>query len=139
MGVNWGTNQATQGFTSLIEGDLVRVTGVVGMFSGATQFQPLNNNAITVLNSTFPTITPKVVPVSDLNDQNQINNIVDGHEWEGTFSEVQNVTITAVNVFGSGTSRRLAAVSPRYLVIKPSSWMTYSGRSSSAASRSRAR
>lgn len=107
MGVNWNTSQATQGFTSLIEGDLVRVTGVVGMFSGATQFQPLNNNAITVLNSTFPTITPKVVPVSDLNDQNQINNITDGHEWEGAFVEVQNVTVTAVNVFGSGTGQRV--------------------------------
>lgn len=107
MGVNWSSSQATQGFTSLIEGDLVRVTGVVGMFSGATQFQPLNNNAITVLNSSFPTITPKVVPVSDLNDQNQINNIVDGHEWEGAFIEVQNVTVTNVNPFGSGTSSRV--------------------------------
>jgi len=107
MGVNWGTNQATQGFTSLIEGDVVRVTGVVGMFSGATQFQPLDNNAITVLPSTISNIQPKVVPVSDLNDQNQINQIVTGHEWEGAFIEVQNVTVTAVNIFGSGTGQRV--------------------------------
>ena len=107
MGVNWGSSQATSGFTSLIEGDLVRVTGVVGMFSGATQFQPLNNNSITVLNSSFPTITPKVVPVGDLNDNNQINQISTGQDWEGAFIEIQNVTITSVNTFGSGTGRRV--------------------------------
>ena len=106
MGVNWGTSQATSGFTSLIAGDLVEITGVVGMFNNSTQFQPLDNNSITILSSSFPTINPTKVSVGDLNDQNQVNNLVTGEPYAGCFIQVDSVTVTAVNQFGSGTGAR---------------------------------
>lgn len=107
MGVNWGTSQATAGFTSLIEGDLVEITGVVGMFNGATQFQPLNSNSINILSGPTPTFAPQRVKVGDLNDQNQVNQLTTGEKWEGAFIEVRNVTVTNVNQFGSGVSARV--------------------------------
>lgn len=106
MGVNWGTSQATSGFTSLISGDLVEITGVVGMFNNSTQFQPLDNNSITILSSSFPTINATKVSVGDLNDQNQVNQLVTGEPWAGAFIQVDSVTVTAVNQFGSGTNAR---------------------------------
>ncbi len=107
MGVNWSTSNATTGFTSLIAGDLVEITGVVGMFNGATQFQPLNNNSINILPGSNPAFAPQRVKVGDLNDQNQVNNLVTGEKWEGAFIEVRNVTVTNVNQFGSGVSARV--------------------------------
>ncbi len=107
MGVNWNTSQATAGFTNLLSGDLVQITGVVGMFSGATQFQPLDNNSIQTPLGINPTFTPAQVQISELNDQNQINNLVTGEKWQGAFVEVKNVTVTNVNQFGSGTSARV--------------------------------
>lgn len=107
MGVNWGTSQATAGFTSLIAGDLVEITGVVGMFNSATQFQPLDNNAINILAGTNPTISPVRVQVADLNDQNQVNNLVTGEQWQGAFVTLKNVSVTNVNQFGSGVGARV--------------------------------
>ncbi len=107
MGVNWGTSQATTGFTSLISGDLVEITGVVGMYNGATQFQPLNNTSINILAGNNPTFTPAPIQVSELNDANQINNLVTGEKWEGVFIEVNNVTVTSVSPFGSGVNARV--------------------------------
>ncbi len=135
MGVNWSTSQATSGFTSLISGDLVEITGVVGMFNGATQFQPLNNNSINILSGNNPTFTPQRVKVGDLNDQNQVNKLVTGEKWEGAFIEVKNVTVTNVNQFGSGVSARVEftvadsvgnsmQVYDFFLAQKLSSWTT---------------
>ncbi len=107
MGVNWNTSQATSGFTSLIAGDLVEITGVVGYYNGATQFQPLNNNSINILTGNSPSFTPQRVKVGELNDQNQVNNLVTGEKWEGAFIEVRNVTVTNVNQFGSGVTARV--------------------------------
>ncbi len=108
MGVNWNTSQATAGFTSLIEGELIEMIGVVGMFDGATQFQPLNNQAVTVLSSSFPTFSPSQVAVGDLNDQNSVNQIQTGQPYEGGYVQFKNVTVVAVNPFGSGASARFS-------------------------------
>jgi hypothetical protein len=106
MGVNWGTSQATAGFTSLIAGDLVEITGVVGMFNNSTQFQPLDNNSLTILSSTFPTINATKVSVGDLNDQNQVNQLVTGEQWAGCFIQLDSVSVTNVNQFGAGATAR---------------------------------
>lgn len=107
MGVNWGTSQATAGFTNLIEGELIELTGVVGMFGGATQFQPLNDQSLKVLSGNFPTFTPRTVAVGTLNDAQQVNQISSGQEYEGAFVKINNVVVTAVSNFGSGTSARV--------------------------------
>jgi len=107
MGVNWNTSQATQNFTTYVEGDILEIVGVVGYFSGATQFQPLDNNSITVLPSTFPTFTPAVVDAADLNDANQVNQLSTGEQWQSTFIELKNMTVTSISPSGSGTSARI--------------------------------
>ena len=108
MGVNWGTSQATSGFTSLISGDLIEITGVLGMYNNNSQFQPLNNNAITILTSTFPTFTPVKKTVGDFNDAQQVNNLVTGEPYAGAFVRLDSVTVTNVSNFGSGTGARVS-------------------------------
>lgn len=107
MGVNWNTSQATTGFVALQQGDLVELTGVVGTYNNATQFQPLDNNAITLVNRAPKTFTPAQITVGDLNDQNQVNNLVTGEKWEGAFVEFHDLTVTSVNQFGSGVGARV--------------------------------
>ena len=108
MGVNWNTSQATSGFTSLIAGDLIEITGVTGMYNNNSQFQPLDNNSLNILSSTFPTINPIKKSVGDFNDANQINNLVTGEPFAGAYIRVDSVTVTAVSQFGSGTGARFA-------------------------------
>ncbi len=144
MGVNWGTSQATDDFTTYIEGDLLEVTGVVGMFRGATQFQPLDNNSITVLSATtFPTFTPAVVPVGDLNDANQVNQISTGQPWEGGFIEIKNVTVSNLIPQGSGTTARInfvvtdsagnaILIDDFFLAMKLTTWQTLNPNSPSS-------
>lgn len=108
MGVNWSTSQATSGFTSLISGDLIEITGVAGMFNNNTQFQPLDNNSLTILTSSFPTFTPVSRTVGDFNDANQVNNLVTGEPYAGAFVTLDSVTVTNVSQFGAGTAARVA-------------------------------
>lgn len=110
MGVNWNSsNQATAGFTSTLEGELVEMVGVVGMFGGATQFQPLNDQSYTIIGNVAPNpFTPTTLAVGDLNDANQVNQIQTGQPYEGGFVKFNNVTVTNVNRFGSGTTARVS-------------------------------
>ncbi len=108
MGVNWNTSQATSGFTSLIAGDLIEITGVAGMYNNNTQFQPLDNNSVTILTSTFPTINPIKRTVSDFNDANQVNNMATGEPYAGAYVKIDSVTVTAISQFGSGTGARFS-------------------------------
>lgn len=107
MGVNWGTSQATNGFVNLLEGELIEMVGVVGMYGGATQFQPLNDQSITILSGSYPSFTPRTVAVGDLNDANQVNQLTTGQEYEGAFVKINNVVVTSVNAYGSGTTARV--------------------------------
>lgn len=108
MGVNWSTSQATSGFTSLIAGDLIEITGVTGMFNNSTQFQPLDNNSLTILSSSFPTISPISLSVGTFNDANQVNNLVTGEPYAGAFVKLDSVLVTSVSPFGSGTGARFS-------------------------------
>jgi hypothetical protein len=72
------------------------------------------------------------VPLSQLNDPNRVNNVVTGEQWEGSFVELQNVTVTEVLPFSGNrisfnvvdANGNKINVSDRFLAQKLPSWTT---------------
>lgn len=93
----------SNGMSNLLPGDSVEITGVITEYQGSeTEIIPLSGVNISILGS-GSTISPTVVPVSDLNDASQSNNVATGEQWEGQYIEVQNVTVVSVDPFSGGT------------------------------------
>lgn len=84
--------------TDLEEGDSVEVTGVLSTFSGGTQVEPLFISLLDVGKPVFPRVLPNI---GVLNDDNRINQLSTGEQWESHFARVENVTVTAVYFFGT--------------------------------------
>lgn len=90
---------------NLVAGMEVEITGYIEEYQGETELIPLPDTwgtAVTVL-SAGNAVHSKHIDLADLNDQNQINNIVEGEQWEGMFVEVNNVVVETVSFFSGGT------------------------------------
>lgn len=89
-------------FIFVTPGDVVEITGIVGEFNGSKQISLLDGNSFNVLN-TVNAPSPAIVPLSDLNDANAINQLPTGEQWEGTFAKIENVTVSDVIFFNGGS------------------------------------
>lgn len=128
-----GNLQPIPGFTALLMGDKVEVTGVVSQFDGNTQFNTIDVNSVTLLTSgdLMPSaFVPKVVPAADLNDNQRVNNVQTGEWWQNSFVELQNVTVVQVIPFSGGSrvsfnvadaSGNVVNVSDRFLAQRTAS------------------
>jgi hypothetical protein len=139
MGVIDGTSDPTPGFENLVAGDIIGVTATLGAYDGETQATPVSSSAITVLGS-MNAPTPVVVSVGDLNDDQRVNILETGEQWEGSYIEVQNVTVVAVNYFSGGSrvsmdvsdaNGNLLNLSDRFLAQKLPSHQTVNPQSPS--------
>lgn len=88
----------------LTQGDMIELTVIVKEFEGSTQVEPIDDNSFSVIGTLTPNITVPKVPVGDLNDDQRVNQLETGEQWEGVFIKLENVTVTNVNLF-SGNSR----------------------------------
>ncbi len=132
--------QPVPGFTALFQGDKVEVTGIVEQFSGNTQFTTLDVNSVTLLASgdlPASAFTPAVVPLGDLNDNQRVNNVQQGEQWQNSFVELQNVTVVQVTPFSGNrvsfdvqdangnlinvSDRFLAQRTPSHTIVNPNS------------------
>ncbi len=86
-----------------LPGDIIEFTGVVNAFNNGTQLEPIDGNSFTILGSTSAPQSA-VVQIADLNDANRINQPTTGEQWENSFIELQNVTVTQV-IYFNGNSR----------------------------------
>ncbi len=127
-----GGFQVPSTFTQVVAGDIVEITGIVGEFNSSNQLSLLDANSFSVISSNASVPTPKVVALADLNDANRVNKLPTGQQWEGSFAELQGVTVTEV-VFFSGNrvsfnvvdaSGNKINVSDRYLAQKLPSYQT---------------
>lgn len=87
---------------NLVAGMVVEVTGVVSRFQGETQLNPINNSSIKVLSTQSAPASVKV-DLGLLNDNTRANQLATGEAYEGSFVELENVTVTAVNYFSGNT------------------------------------
>ncbi|GCD79263.1 hypothetical protein AT05_09360 [Schleiferia thermophila str. Yellowstone] len=87
----------------VVAGDVVEVIGLVKNFNRNTQIEPQQFSHINLISSNAPVPQPAVVSVGQLNDQNRVNQLPTGEQWEGAFVEIQNVTVVNVDFFANGT------------------------------------
>ncbi len=97
---------ASTGVTGLVEGMEVEVQGKVDYFNGETQIALDTTVSITILSLGNAIAAPPVVNISTLN-QGAVTGtsqsaLVSGEEWQGSYVELQNVTVVSVN---SSTTR----------------------------------
>jgi len=84
-------------------GDILEIIGEVTQYQGGLQMAPLNSSSVTLISPSSVIPTPALISIGDLNDQSRVNKLPTGEQWEGSFVEFQNVTVTAVSIFQSGT------------------------------------
>lgn len=116
---NQGQSQPVSALNSLLAGDIVEITGEVGSYQGETQLFPSDNSSVTIVGSTSAP-QPVLVDVGDLNNSNRENQLPTGEPIEGQFVVVRNVTVTAVNIFSSGSRVSLDVTDPAGNVINVS-------------------
>lgn len=113
------------GMASLLPGDSVQITGEVTEFGpGETEILPIENININILGA-GANIQPTLITACDLNNANQENQLPSGEPLEGSYVELQNVTVISVTPFSGGTrvsfvvqdgNGCVANISDRYLV-----------------------
>lgn len=118
-------------FTQVVAGDVVEIKGIISAFANSNQIALLDANSFSVVGSASAP-TSVVVPLASLNDPNRVNNVQTGEQWEGSYIELQNVTVTEVLPFSGnrisfnvidGNGNKIN-VSDRYLAQKLPSWTT---------------
>jgi|GEM_PF-1224263 len=106
---------------SVLAGDSLELIGYVDEFFGETELVPIN---VSILSSGH-TVYYETINLSDLNDTSQVNLLPTGEQWEGSYIELLDVTVTSINYFAGGTRVSLTVedvagnrinVSDRFLV-----------------------
>jgi DNA/RNA endonuclease YhcR with UshA esterase domain len=92
----------SNGLSNLLAGDSVELTGVIIEFNHETEISLLSGVQVQILGA-GGTVSPTVVQIADLNNTNQENQLPTGEQWEGSYIEVQNVTVVSVDPFAGGT------------------------------------
>ncbi|MEM9023184.1 MAG: T9SS type A sorting domain-containing protein [Bacteroidota bacterium] len=126
-----GGNLPVSALDNLIAGTVVEITGDIQRFAGHTQINPLSNSAVVPL-SIESVPQPLVLNVGDLNDDQRVNELPTGEQWESAYIEIQNVTVTSVNIFSGNRisfdvadqNGNLINISDRFLVQHLPSWTT---------------
>lgn len=116
---------------NLYAGMVIEMTGIVGRYLGETQLALLNNSSLNVIGSQSAP-TPITVDLGDLNDNTRTNNIATGEQYEDSYIELKNVTVTATQTFsGNRVSFDVADgngnvinVSDRFFAQKTDSYTT---------------
>ncbi len=116
---------------NLYAGMVVRMTGILNRYQGETQLSLLNNSSMTVLGSQS---SPAYVTVDlgKLNDNTRSNILTTGEEYEDSYIELKDVTVTAVQFFSGNrvsfdvtdAKGNVINVSDRFLAQKTSSYTT---------------
>ncbi len=92
---------ASTGVTGLVEGMEIELQGKVDYFNGETQIALDTTVSITILSLGNTIATPPIVSVSTLNSGavsgSSQSAQVSGEEWQGSYVEIQNVTVVSVN------------------------------------------
>lgn len=96
---------------NIVAGDTVEITGIVKEFNGSsgsndgeTQIEPLANGVriIAALDAAGAP-APRLLTIGDFNNDQRINKLESGEQWEGEFVEFQNVTVVEVLPFSNNT------------------------------------
>jgi len=95
-------NSPVSDIENAVAGDILDMTVRVTAFNGLIQLTPISATAVTLVGFTnapqFRTIS-----AGDIQDQNRLNILPTGEQWEGAYVELQNMTVSSVSIFSGGT------------------------------------
>jgi hypothetical protein len=121
------TATTPQDINTFVAGDTIEVIGVVQEFAGSgaageTQLTPIANGVSLISFEAGPAPQSVLVSVGELNGplnaSNQpTNRVSTGEKYEGNFVEIQNVTVTAVNVSGGRCNFLVKDANENYIRI----------------------
>jgi len=96
------TNNPVSDIENALAGDIIEITAIVGAFNGLVQLQPLNSTAVSVVGATT---VPTFINISagDIQDAARANKLPTGEQWDGSYVELENMTVTSVSIFSSGS------------------------------------
>lgn len=96
---------ASADIMTLLAGDSVEITGTVTEFSTSPTIPKVETELATITSvnilATGRPVNVQTINAGDLNDNAQLNVLPTGEQWEGSFVELQNVTVISVDPFGS--------------------------------------
>lgn len=104
MGVFWNTSDPVSDVENAVAGDIIEMTAAVNVFNGLIQLQPINSSSISIIGATTPPTFTRI-SAGDIQDDQRLNILTTGEQWEGSYVELINMTVVAVNPFNSGKSR----------------------------------
>ena len=84
----------------LVAGDSIEVVASLDEYQGETEL--INVQSLKLLAS-GRTVHSTKVNLSDINDASNINKLPTGEQWEGSFIELNNVTVATVDPFSGGS------------------------------------
>lgn len=127
-----GSLQVPSTFTQVLPGDIVEVKGLVGEYNGSNQLSLVDANSFSIISTTTDPVISDTISLGDLNDNQQVNQLTTGEQYEGSFVTLENLTVTTVIQFsGNRVSFNVADangnvinVSDRFLAQKLSSYST---------------
>src|SRR6056300_928364 len=127
-----GSLQVPSTFTQVLPGDIVEVKGLVGEYNGSNQLSLVDANSFSIISTTTDPVVSDTISLGDLNDNQQVNQLTTGEQYEGSFVTLENLTVTTVIQFsGNRVSFNVADangnvinVSDRFLAQKLSSYST---------------
>ncbi len=100
-----GTKTSPQDIFTLIPGDSIEVTGLISVYDGQIEIEPIvktaggatyTQNVKFLGSSRLPKYSS--IHLAQLVDNKSINQLSTGEQWEGTYVEFRNVTVTSVPV-----------------------------------------
>lgn len=116
---------------NLYAGMVVEVTGILSRYQGETQLAILDNSSLTVLGSQGAP-SPIKIDLGDLNDNTRTNILTTGEQYEDSYVEINDVTVTNVQNFNGNrvsfdvvdANGNVINVSDRFLAQKTASYTT---------------
>lgn len=96
------TNNPVSDIENALAGDIIEITAIIGEFNGLVQLQPLDANSVSVVGATNPP-TFQTIAASDIQDDTRSNKLPTGEQWDGAYVELENMTVTSVSIFSSGS------------------------------------
>lgn len=91
------TTNKPVGFTSLVQGQYVELTGTVGYFQGEIQLNVDTTVSPIVLSPNVPLAPPTPISVLDLNLPNGSHNLQVGDQWQGSYVKLTNLQVTGAS------------------------------------------
>jgi len=103
MGVVNSTNIPVSDIENAVAGDILEMTVEVAEFNGLIQLTPISSTSVNLVGQATNAPTFRTISAGDIQDNQRQNLLPTGEQWEGAYVELQNMSVTSVSIFSSGS------------------------------------